>query len=185
MTIAGVVLAAGAGTRAGGPKALRLSDDGTPWISVAAHALRDAGCSSVAVLLGASAEEAAALVPPWADAVVAEGWAEGQSASLRAALAHTTDATDAFALLVTLVDLPHQTSQAARRVLDAVAEHRTGLARAVFAGQPGHPVLIGRDHWDVLMQSLTGDAGARDYLAAHGVREVDCTDLHGGEDMDA
>lgn len=184
MTIAGVVLAAGAGTRAGGPKALRVREDGEPWVAVAARALRDAGCSPVLVVLGAGAAEAAEVVPPWAEVVIAQAWAEGQSASLRAALAHAADATDALAVAVTLVDLPHQTSQAARRVIDAVAEHRTGLARAVYHGVPAHPVVIGRDHWDPLMISLAGDRGARDYLATHQALEVDCSDLHGGEDVD-
>lgn len=33
--IAGVVLAAGAGTRFGGPKALATHPDGTPWLATA------------------------------------------------------------------------------------------------------------------------------------------------------
>lgn len=185
MTIAGLVLAAGAGARAGGPKALRHTDDGTAWLDIAASSLRDAGCAPVVVVLGAQVESAMALVPAWAQAVVAADWAEGQSASLRAGLAHIADATLALATLVTLVDLPEQGSQSARRVIDSVGEHCNGLARAVFSGEPGHPVLIGRNHWDALMVSLYGDTGARDFLAEHHVVEVDCTGLGGGRDIDA
>ncbi|WP_316296356.1 NTP transferase domain-containing protein, partial [Clavibacter michiganensis] len=60
--IAGVVLAAGAGTRYGGPKALATHPDGTPWLATAIRALADAGCSPVLVVLGARADEAEALL---------------------------------------------------------------------------------------------------------------------------
>ncbi|WP_254058196.1 nucleotidyltransferase family protein, partial [Clavibacter michiganensis] len=89
--IAGVVLAAGAGTRYGGPKALATHPDGTPWLATAIRALADAGCSPVLVVLGARADEAEALLttlPESAHALVvrADDWALGMSASLRAAL---------------------------------------------------------------------------------------------------
>ncbi|HWR85187.1 MAG TPA: NTP transferase domain-containing protein, partial [Rhodoglobus sp.] len=53
MGVTGIVLAAGAGTRAGGAKALRREPDGTPWLELAATALRDGGCERVVVVLGA------------------------------------------------------------------------------------------------------------------------------------
>jgi CTP:molybdopterin cytidylyltransferase MocA len=58
------------------------------------------------------------------------------------------------------------------------------LARAVYAGRPGHPVLIGRDHWTALAQTLTGDSGAGAYLSAHDALEVECGDLWSGADID-
>lgn len=180
--VAGVVLAAGDGSRAGGPKALRHTPDGRAWLTLAAEALRTAGCSPVFVVLGAEAQRALALVPQWAMPVVARDWMEGQSASLRAAL-RAAGTTPADALLVTLVDLPEQTPDAARRVL-AAAQGTASLARATFDGAPGHPVLIGRDHWVPLRETLAGDEGARAYLADHGVGLVDCTDLGGGADVD-
>lgn len=181
--LAGVVLAAGAGRRAGGPKALRRSPDGRAWIDIAATALREAGCDQVFVVLGDEAQKALGLVPMWAMPVVARDWAEGQSASLRAAL-RAAGTTPAEALLVTLVDLPEQTPDAARRVA-AAASGASSLARATFDGQPGHPVLIGRDHWSPLRETLAGDEGARAYLASHEVELVDCTDLGGGTDADS
>ena len=56
--------------------------------------------------------------------------------------------------------------------------------RAAYDGVPGHPVLIGRDHWDGVVASAVGDRGARDYLAAHGVALVECGDLATGVDVD-
>ena len=45
------MLAAGAGTRAGGPKALRRDADGVPWLHLAVAALRGGGCDPVLVVL--------------------------------------------------------------------------------------------------------------------------------------
>ncbi len=42
--VAGIVLAAGDGTRAGGPKALRRDSTGMPWLVRAKDALREGGC---------------------------------------------------------------------------------------------------------------------------------------------
>ncbi|MFV0632540.1 nucleotidyltransferase family protein [Demequina sp.] len=185
MDVTGVVLAAGAGSRAGGPKALRTDTDGTPWLHQACVALRDAGCREVIAVLGAAADEAAALVPRGALPVIATDWELGQSESLKVGLAAAATSS-ADAVLVTLVDLPEQSAAAAQRVLEAGADDPRGLlARAHFDGEPGHPVLIGRDHWRDLAATLHGDTGAKEYLRDHLVVEVDCTDLGGGADVDA
>ena len=51
----GVLLAAGAGRRAGGPKALRVDADGTSWLLRSIAVLRDGGCAAVIVVLGCQA----------------------------------------------------------------------------------------------------------------------------------
>ncbi|MCW2507439.1 MAG: putative molybdopterin-guanine dinucleotide biosynthesis protein, partial [Modestobacter sp.] len=48
----------------------------------------------------------------------------------------------------------------------------------------GHPVLLGREHWAGVVETATGDEGARRYLAAHDVLEVDCTGLADPTDLD-
>lgn len=181
MTAVGVVLAAGAGTRYGGPKGLARTASGEPWVQLACSALLAGGCSDVIVVLGARAAEVAPLVPSWAVPVVASGWSRGVSASLRAGLAAAT-ATSADVAVVTLVDLPGLRPEAVARVLHDAG--RSALRRAVYAGRPGHPVLLGRDHWTGVSASVRGDTGAGPYLREHGVVEVDCTDLGGGDDVD-
>ena len=57
---------------------------------------------------------------------------------------------------------------------------RGDLARAAYDGVPGHPVLLGRDHWAGVVGRRRGDRGARDYLAAHDVDLVECGDLATG-----
>ena len=61
---------------------------------------------------------------------------------------------------------------------------RHALARAVYGGEPGHPVLVGRAHWRPLADAVRGDTGAGPYLRAHAAVAVDCTDLGGGDDVD-
>jgi molybdenum cofactor cytidylyltransferase len=181
--VVGLLLAAGAGRRRGGPKALAHDADGRPWVALAHDALVGGGCTSVAVVLGAGADEARALVPDGARVVVAQDWAQGQSASLAAGLRAVADAApDAVAVAVTLVDLPDQRAAAVARV--AAGATSSTLRRATFGGRPGHPVVLGRDHWGPLLDVLTGDEGARPYLRAHGVITVDCSDLGGGDDVD-
>ncbi len=185
MRVDGLLLAAGAGTRMGKPKALVVGDNGVPWLHAALRTLQDGGCQRVTVVLGASAKESAALLAQapagQSRVVVATDWAEGMGASLRAGLAAADPAADA--VLVTLVDLPDVTAEVVRRVV-AAATGPAGLARATYDGTPGHPVLLGRDHWDGVRATATGDKGARDYLAAHDVTLVECGDLATGRDVD-
>src|SRR5262249_25906365 len=103
--IAGVLLAAGAGRRYGMPKALA---EGGAWLRRSVAVLIDGGCAPVLVVLGASAQQAAPLVPDIARTVVAADWAEGMGASLRTGLAAVAADTgpEVQAALVHLVDLP-------------------------------------------------------------------------------
>jgi molybdenum cofactor cytidylyltransferase/nicotine blue oxidoreductase len=181
-TVAGLLLAAGAGTRMGRPKALLVDEDGTPWLARAVEVLRRGGCDSVMVVLGAAVEEALPLLPDDVTAVVADDWAEGMSASLRAGLGSLED-SDADAALVSLVDLPDVTHHVVRRVLAAGAD-RAALIRTTYDGRPGHPVLLGREHWAGVRAAAVGDRGARDYLAHHTLVEVECGDLATGRDVD-
>ncbi len=175
----GLLLAAGAGTRIGMPKALMRDADGTSWLQRSVAVLVDGGCDAVTVVLGARASEALPLVPDNATAVVADDWAEGMSASLRAGLAALGDSD---AAVLSLVDLPDVTAEVVRRV--ATGAGPSTLSRATYDGRPGHPVVIGRDHWAGVTASATGDFGARHYLDAHEATLVECGDLATGRDQD-
>ncbi|WP_326569256.1 nucleotidyltransferase family protein [Amycolatopsis rhabdoformis] len=84
--VAGLLLAAGAGRRFGGPKAL-VELDGEPLVRRALRTLTDAGCAPVRVVVGAAADEVRKLVPDPVQAIHAEGWEGGMGASLKAGLA--------------------------------------------------------------------------------------------------
>lgn len=180
---AGLLLAAGAGSRMGRPKAL-VHDERGSWLVRGVEVLGEGGCDPVVVVLGA-APEAADLVPPGVRTVLAADWAEGMGASLRAGLAALEpDAVEQ--VVVTLVDLPDLVPGVVRRLVGAAEGVGPGaLARAAYDGESGHPVLIGRDHWSTVRDVARGDRGARDLLSAGGVLLVECGDLAGGHDVDS
>lgn len=187
MTVAGLLLAAGEGRRMGVPKALLRDAHDVPYVDRAIGVLLEGGCSTVTVVLGARASDVRALLDEagWTgdecvSVVVADDWASGMGASLRAGLAAVGDAE---AALVSLVDLPDLTAEVVARVL-ASGGGAEALARASYARQPGHPVLLGRSHWPGVSDLARGDRGARDYLTGRDVLEVECGDLADGRDVD-
>ncbi|WP_198519629.1 MULTISPECIES: NTP transferase domain-containing protein [unclassified Microbacterium] len=182
--VAGLVLAGGAGSRFGGPKALATTPDGTPWIRIAVDLLRSAGCEPVWVALGAEGERAEALVPQGAVIVHSPHWTSGLSATLAVGLAAARE-DGAEALVIMPVDTPDASAAAVARIVEAGGARPRGmLVQATYAGVPGHPVLIGAGHFAPLEAALTGDRGARAYLVAHGVVEIECGDLWSGADID-
>jgi molybdenum cofactor cytidylyltransferase len=179
--VAGLVLAAGAGTRFGGGK--QLADlDGRPLLEHALAAMRSAPVEPVAVVLGADAHAIADAVDMHgAEPIVCEEWEEGQSASLRTGI-DALERAGADAVVVTLGDQPH----IAARAIAAVVAGRGGDAQAVRAtydGTPGHPVLIERELF-AAVRELSGDVGARDVLRGARVRDVPCDGLGGPGDVD-
>src|SRR5919205_123985 len=86
------------------------------------------------------------------------------------------------AALITLVDMPGMTPAALERMAGHAAAD--ALAVATYDGVRGHPVLLGREHWAGVAASISGDEGARRYLATHQVTEVDCTGLADPVDLD-
>jgi molybdenum cofactor cytidylyltransferase/nicotine blue oxidoreductase len=182
VTVAGLVLAAGAGRRYGMPKAL-VEYDGSLLVE---RAVRTAAavCDPVLVVLGAQAREvweradlAGAVV------LVNTAWETGMASSLRTGLDGLRGWPGRVdAALVSLVDMPGMTSAALERV--AATSSPEALAIATYDGVRGHPVLLGREHWAGVAGTATGDEGARRYLAAHDVTEVDCTGLADPADLD-
>lgn len=181
MSVCGIVLAAGAGSRYGHPKALAVRTDGTAWVAHAVRALAASGCDPILVVVGACRDEVTALVPESATIVVAKDWADGLSASVRAGLAAAAK-THAAAALVVPVDMPELPASACNRVKDQASAD--SLRQATYGGEAGHPALLGRSHWDDLARTLTGDRGAGTYLREHGVDNIECGDLWHGRDVD-
>ena len=191
MSIAGLVLAAGAGRRMGRPKALvRVPADGPTLLETALGRLWAAGCTRLVVVTGAAGEDVGALAAEFGAGVAhARDWEEGMGASLRCGLTHlqSTSVPDGGAdiALVTLVDLPDVTAEVMTRLLAAArGEGRQALVRAAYQGVPGHPVAVGRAHWPGIRSTATGDRGARDYLGSTPHQVVECGDLATGRDVD-
>jgi CTP:molybdopterin cytidylyltransferase MocA len=180
--VAGVVLAAGGGRRYGMPKAL-VEYEGSLLVERAVRTAR-AVCDPVLVVLGARAVDVwRAADLDGATVLANEDWETGMASSLRTGLDGLRGWPGRIdAALVTLVDMPGMTPAA----LERIAEHAApdALAVATYDGVRSHPVLLGREHWAGVVDTATGDEGARRYLAAHDVTEVDCTGLADPTDLD-
>ncbi len=180
MTTAGLLLAAGAGRRMGGPKAL-LELDGQRLVERGIALLTAGGCTPVVVVLGA---QASAVQPHCAGArtVVAADWAEGMAASLRAGLEALAELDGVEGCVVALVDQPLVQPGAVRRLLAAPGP----AAVATYGGRARNPVRLDAAVWEQVRRSAIGDVGARAWLHAHpeSVHEVDCTDVGAPDDLD-
>jgi CTP:molybdopterin cytidylyltransferase MocA len=178
----GIVLAAGAGTRYGKPKA--LAEDGA-WLRSAITALRDGGCDPVIVMLGATGPDPAVLgLPDGTRCRWVADWATGLSATVRAALRAAAETGTRYVAFLP-VDTPDIGADVVARMLAAARSSKSGLARAVFHNTPGHPVVIENKHWEAISKTAIGDIGAGSYM---GGRQdmvcVTCDDLATGTDRD-
>lgn len=175
----GLLLAAGAGRRFGGPKALaRL--DGERLVDRAVRTLRAGGCSDVLAVAGA-----VPLRDVDAQVVTNVDWPTGMGSSLRRGLAAAARGGWPAAVVL-LVDTPWVGPDAVRRLLDAWRDAEPLAAQATYDGVPGHPVLFAREVWTAVGEAAVGDRGARAWLAAHpgDVRHVPCEGTGDPRDVD-
>lgn len=177
VTIAGLVLAAGSGSRLGTPKAL-IELDGERLVDRAVRTLREGGCAPITVVLGAAVVDVVG-----AEVVENPDWASGMGSSFRAGLGALP--ADADAVVVSLVDQPRIGAAVVARLIEA---HRAGarVAVATYGGQRRNPVLLGQETWAEVADLAEGDQGARPYLAKHSeqIVPVPCDDLGVPDDID-
>ena len=193
--IAGILLAAGDGTRLGQPKATVVLN-GATLAERGVALLRAGGADPVLVVTGA-----VDVSVPGTLAVPNEAWASGMGSSLVAGLRALTaggpdgtadrpgggrgGAPGVGAAVIALADQPLIGPEAVRRL---IAAHAAGASVAVAAydGKPRNPVLIARGHWPEVITMASGDAGARPFLRAHPdlVTLVECDDTGSPDDID-
>ena len=132
--IAAVVLAAGAAERFGAPKQQLL----LPYVL---DRLAGSPVDEVVVVAGAHPIEAEGV---WI--VQCPDWELGIGASLRCGLAALGPGVEAA--VVCLADGPNLSPEAVRRVLTAWRAGAGPVVAASYAGERGHPVVIGRAAWE-------------------------------------
>jgi CTP:molybdopterin cytidylyltransferase MocA len=159
--VAAIVLAAGAGSRFGGPKQERLLPD------VLAR-LGDARLEEVIVVLGAYR-----FPVEGARVVLCEEWEDGPGASLRAGL--DTLGPEVDAAVVCLADGPLLSARAVERVIDAWRAGAGDVVAASYGGVRGHPIVLDRAVW-----GKVPDDGGRALEAVL----VPCDDLGSPADVD-
>jgi molybdenum cofactor cytidylyltransferase len=178
MSVAGLVLAAGGGTRFGASPKQLADFHGRPLLEWAVRAQCDvAELSRVVVVLGSHAEavrDGVRFGP--AETVVCEQWESGQAWSLRRGVGFLTEGGDVSKVIVTLGDAPLVTPEVIRMFVG-----QPPRARAVYGGRPGHPVVLGPEEITALT-SLAGDEGARGLL--RGGPQVEVGHLCSGRDVD-
>jgi CTP:molybdopterin cytidylyltransferase MocA len=185
--VAGVLLAAGAGSRFGSgglPKVLHPFRE-RPLLTWPLAALREGGVERVVVVLGAVAAEVEAGADLGdAEVVRCADWAEGLSASLRAGVRAAADG-GADAVVIALADQPLLDARAVARLIAARAPSRLDALRATYSGVPGHPTLLESSTFGAI-EGWRGDAGARALLDASATRValIACDGLGCPDDAD-
>lgn len=156
MSTAGVLLAAGAGTRFADPQHKLLAViESRAVVSHALASLVGASFDAVAVVTGA-----VNLAEPLAEAgsdiavIPNERWRTGISSSVRCA-ARWASAEGHEAMVVGLADQPFVTSAAWQTVAAGAAP----IAVGTYGGQRRNPVRLAREVWPLLPHD--GDEGAR------------------------
>lgn len=140
--VAAVVLAAGEGSRFGGPKQVLL-------LPTVVARVRESGLAPIVVVEGAHALDEVDLGDPTRGDAVArvrcERWADGPGASLRCGLAALDE--DVSAAVVILADGPRLAPAAIRRIVERWRERPTSVVAASYGGRRGHPLVVGRASW--------------------------------------
>lgn len=175
--IAGILLAAGDGTRLGTPKAL-VELGGVRLVDRGVRLLRDGGTAPVVVVTGAAPVDLPGVIT-----VHNPDWRSGMGSSLAAGLRALP--AGSRATVVALADQPLIGPAAVQRLIGAYLEGAT-VAVAAYRGSPRNPVLLAREHWPEVIRLAAGDVGARPFLRAHPelVRVVECADTGRPDDID-
>ena len=178
MGVAGVLLAAGNGSRLGQPKAL-VELAGSTLAERGVALLGDGGADPVIVVTGAVPVEIPGVV-----AVHNPDWETGMGSSLAMGLL-ALDHGDAEAAVIALADQPLVGAESVRRLIGAFRSG-AGVAVAAYQGKPRNPVLIAREHWPAVLELAAGDTGARPFLRAHPelVTLIECGDTGRPDDVD-
>jgi len=177
--VPGVILAAGASSRMGRPKALLpTAAPGETFLSRLVGTLVAAGLDDLVLVVGRlSAPDEAELtrvleaLPPVVRAVENPDPSRGQLSSLQEGLAFI-DHPGVRGMLVTLIDVPLVAADTVRALLEAYRATGAPVVRPARQGRHGHPVIFDRALFDALRQADPA-GGARAVVRAHADRAVE------------
>ena len=187
LVIAGLVLAAGSGSRfgPGPPKVLARLGDKT-LLELAIGPLRAAGLRPLVVVVGFAGDQVVAGAT-LGDATVVPNprHAEGQSTSLVAGLAAVSDDPSVEAVVVAMGDHPGVTPAVIEALVATYQRELRPICVPTYRGQRGNPVLLARPVFTVVAR-LNGDVGARAIMERHPrwVAEVPADGLADPRDVD-
>ena len=176
--LAAVILAAGASTRMGSPKALLPDPEGRTFVARVARTFADAGIDRIIVVTGQQHDAIDAALTADAPPVMPRcvrnpDPSRGQLSSLWVGLDAAAE-QDAEAVLVTLVDVPMVRASTVRAVVDGWRRTGAPIVRPAIGDRHGHPVLFDRAVFDDLRRAPL-DQGAKVVVNAHADRIVNIT----------
>ncbi len=185
-----LVLAGGASTRMGSPKALLPTPEGQPFIVRIIVTLVEAGLARAIVVTGLHHElivDACASHPVAArvaQCVRNPDPARGQLSSLLVGM-DAAVGPPTQGLLVTLVDVPMVSAGTVRQLLDVWERTRAPIVRPVIGSAHGHPVIFDRQVFAAL-RATPLDVGAKGVIRAYTdrIENVDVTDTGCLADID-
>jgi CTP:molybdopterin cytidylyltransferase MocA len=154
LSFACVVLAAGAGTRFGAPKATATTPEGDTFAESIARSAREAGADPIIVV----APEAHP-VPEGTRRVENADPRSDPVVSLRLGLAQLAN-TSVSGTLVWPVDCPFVKQETVTALVEAVASSDAVIAVPSYGARRGHPAWFAREVWPELMTVEKGGARA-------------------------
>jgi CTP:molybdopterin cytidylyltransferase MocA len=185
--IRALILAGGASTRMGRPKAVLPLGGGHTVLSRGVRTLVDAGVPGVVIVGGAldpdRLGEALGRLPRTVRVVPNHRWKEGQLTSLLAGL-DAIDEPSLEAVLVTLVDVPLVSRETVRHVIQTWRATRAPIVRPAHGERHGHPVMFDRALFEDLRRA-DPTRGAKDVMRARADRIVNVQVTDDGAFFDA
>ena len=189
--VRGVILAGGASSRMGRPKAaLSLTDPADTFVGRLARTFLASGLPDVLIVTGADdGRVRAAAVPPDRRVTFVHNpeWSSGQLSSLHAALRVPSRLGDADieAIVMTLVDIPLVSRETVMAVMREWRATRAPVVRPARGDEHGHPVVFDRAIFDELLRA-DPHRGAKPVVHAHAsaIRNVPIEDEGAYLDVD-
>jgi molybdenum cofactor cytidylyltransferase len=180
MSIAAIIVAAGASSRLGQPKQLVMVD-GQPLLQRTVRCAREAGAEPVFVVLGAYSDVIEKAIDfGTAKIVMNHDWEEGLASSIRAGVTAVNARTEAAGVLLMTCDQPRVMATHLRKMIKVFDTRlQTAMIASVYGGTRGVPVLFPRVLFPDLL-ALRGDKGARGLLATASLPVVE-VQFEGGE----
>lgn len=181
-SIAGLILAAGFSRRFGSDKRQAVLSSGETLLASSLKRVQAALPASWVVLRPTDDAQALGVpveMPVVRSELAEDGLGHSLASGVRAISGHST----AEALAVFLGDMPWISRATLEQLFAAASAER--IVQPTYDGQPGHPVIFGRQFWPQLL-TLTGDSGARSVLLANpeAVQRIAVSDAGVVQDVD-
>ena len=173
MTVAAIVLAAGASTRMGSPKPLLAWGEQT-LLAFEVDELRRSCVDDIVVVTGARADEVRrSLADSARHCVFNPRWSQGRATSLAcgatALLAPSLPRPEA--VVIQNVDQPTR-AEIVDRLVDELRASGAGVVQPSYEGQAGHPVVVAGALLEELAQASEQRLGLRGVLEGHPPRRI-------------